>query len=109
MRKRTDAEGVPSRKANEPMEPTNPAGHLVLRPQSVRRANMPVPRRTARSPSPTGHLGGIALSVQPTYPTRKRARIDSPTASTKEIDEGFASLKHDLTEGNRNSLPLSKG
>ena len=109
MRKRTYAEGAPSRETNMPMEPINPVGHLALRPQSVRRANMPVPRRTARSPSPAGHLGGIALSVQPTYPTRKRARIDSPTASTKEIDEGFAPLKHDLTEGNRKSLPLSKG
>lgn len=97
MRKRTDAEGVPSR-----------VGRIVLRPQSVRRANTPVPRRTAKSPSPAGHLGDVALCVQPTYPTPKRARIDSPTASTKEIDEGFASLKHELTEGNRNSLPLDK-
>lgn len=28
MWKRTDAEDVPSRKANEPTEPTNPVGHL---------------------------------------------------------------------------------
>ena len=33
-----------------------------------------------------GHFGDVALCVQPTYPTRKRTRIDSSMASTKEMD-----------------------